>query len=623
MPGLSAIVQLDGAPVDSALLDKCNQAAAHRGTPVATRVDGPTAFAYLSREEQSAAQVAGGGPYGRSSIVLTGHLYGRRELAEALDATTEESDATLILRAYRQWGADCLERLDGDFAFVLHDAEQNRILCARDALGMHPLCYAFDGKRLVAASEPRQVVATGIPAQPCEQSIAAYISAARHLSGGPRTFYEDVYRVEAGHLLEVNSKGTRTRRYWQLDPGRELDERTDEEIAAKVRELMTDAVRRRVPDTGPYSCALSGGFDSSSVAALFCRAVRDRGVAEALETFSFELRDLESDEPDLIEAVSRELGSNHHHIYLDRDNVFAVLPQMLAACGEPTLDIGLLYLWRKKECASRHGVRVMLSGLGGDELFVGQFHYLSDLLKSLRLFSLWSELAGVYPVDRSTNVRTSLPRILQYYVVGPLIPRRIRRLARSVVTRQGPLPPWVNRSLAQRVNLADRLNQPPHRLYADAYRQDCFEVFTSSLVNTTLPLHEALGAAFGIETRFPLLDRRLVEYMFAAPREQKIQRGEVRQLQRRAMKGILPEVVLTRHVKKNLNPVLKRQQHGNFVMELKTLFSGGGLRCEEYLDGSYLHRTYRQFLANDGTGTTARVLWYAMNLERWLEDHQN
>lgn len=615
MPGLSAIVHLDGNPVDARVLARCNAAAAHRGSPVVTLIAGSAAFAYLSQEKGPSPNLLGDG---RVSVVLSGRLYGQRELAKATGANLDASDATLILAAYRRWGTDGIAHLDGDFAFVLHDAERNVAVCARDALGMHPLCYAFDGARLVAASEPRQVLAAGVPSDLCEESIAAYLAATRHLYGGPRTFYTNVYRVEAGHFLEVDSRGARSKRYWQLDPARKIDEQTDEDMAAKVRDITFDAVRRRLPHSGPYSCALSGGFDSSAVAAVMRLALRERdGRDERLETFSFELRDLESDEPELIDAVSRELGTNHHHIYLDQDNVFAVLPEMLAASDEPTFDMGLLYLWRKKERAAQHGVRVMLSGLGGDELFVGQSHYFSDLLRGLRLVSLWSEVRGIYPIDRMKDTRTSLQKLLQYYVVGPLIPRSFKRFTRNIITGQSPVPPWIDRALARRVGLADRLNAGPERLYADAYRQDCFEVFTSSLVNTTLPLHESLGAAFGIETRFPLLDRRLVEYMFAAPREQKIRRGEVRLLQRRSMEGILPSVVLTRHVKKNLNPVLRRQQHGNFVVELKKLFSRGDLRCEQYLDRPYLDQSYQEFLAH-GQDEAAVPLWYAMNLEAWL-----
>ena len=620
MSGLSAIVQLDGLPVDSRLLDSCNAAAAHRGLPVAIHSQGPTAFAYLSQEELPASHVRACGSDDGLSIVVSGRLYGQRELKMAIGEAHLPGDAALILAAYRRWGADCLTRLDGDFAFVLHDLQRSVVLCARDAFGMHPLCYAVDGRRLIAASEPRQILAAGLSAQPSEEAIARYLAMTRHLYGGPRSFYRDIYRVEPGHLVQIDKTGARSRRYWQLDPNRQLDERTDEAMAERVRELLTDAVRRRIPDSGPYACALTGGFDSSSVAALLRLATRGTdGEGEPLETFSFELRDLESDEPELIDAVSRELRTNHHHIYLDQDNVFAVLPQMLSACDEPTFDMGLLYLWRKKECAAQRGVRVMLSGLGGDELFAGQFHYLADLVRRWQLRTLWSEVRGIYPVDQSRNQRTSLEKLLRYYALGPLIPRNVKRLAKKVMTRERLVPPWIDRSLAERTGLADRIAAGPEQLYADAYRQDCFEAFKSLLVDVTLPLHEALGAAFGIDTRFPLLDRRLVEYMFAAPREQKIRRGQVRVLQRRAMKGILPEVVLTRHVKKNLNPVLRRQQYGNFVAEARKLFSGGSLRCEAYLDRAHLHRSYGQLLQNRGGDRAAIPLWYALNLERWLE----
>lgn len=620
MPGLSAIVQLDGLSIDSRLLDRCNSAAAHRGVPVASHIQGPTAFAYLNHGDVTKHHDRACSSDGRRSIVMSGRLYGQSELMKAIGERQAAGDAALILAAYRRWGADCLTRLDGDFAFVLHDRQRNVVLCARDAFGMHPLCYAVDGRRLIAASEPRQILAAGMAAQPCEEAIVGYMAMTRHLYGGPRSFYRDINRVEPGHFVEIDSTRARSRRYWQLDPNRQLDERTDEAMAERVRELLTDAVRRRIPDSGPYACALTGGFDSSSVAALLRLATRGTdGEGEPLETFSFELRDLASDEPELIDAVSRALRTNHHHIYLDQDDVFAVLPQMLAACDEPTFDMGLLYLWRKKERAAQHGVRVMLSGLGGDELFAGQFHYLADLVRRGQLRTLWSEVRGIYPIDRSRNQRTSLEKLIRYYALGPLIPRNVKRLAKKVVTGQKLVPPWIDRSLAERTNLADRIAEGPEQLYADAYRQDCFEVFKSLLVDVTLPLHEALGAAFGIETRFPLLDRRLVEYMFAAPREQKIQRGEVRVLQRRAMKGILPEVVLTRHVKKNINSVLRRQQHRNFVTEAGKLLSGGTLRCEAYLDRAHLDSSYRLLLQNLGGDNAAIPLWYALNLERWLE----
>ncbi|MEQ8660394.1 MAG: asparagine synthase-related protein [Gammaproteobacteria bacterium] len=617
MAGLSAIIQLDGAPADGAVLARMNATVAHRGAVAVSHVEGASALAVLDHLTPATPRLhvdRAGPPLG---IAFVGHLYARAALAATLGCAAD-SDAALVIAAYRRWGEDCLARLDGDFACVIHDEQARRVLCARDALGMHPLCYALDGARLLVASEPRQVVAAGIAAAACEESIAAYMATTRHLYGGAQTFYRGIRRVEPGHHVSVDANGARARRYWQLDPTARIEERTDADMAARVRELLVDAVARRVPAHGPFACALSGGFDSATVAALFQPAIRARHGAAPLETFSFELRDLEADEPDLIDAVSADLGTNHHHIYLDRDNVFSVLPEMLAACDEPTFDMGLLYLWRKKETAARIGVRVMLSGLGGDELFVGQYHFLADLLRRLRLFDLWAELKGIYPVDRYTLRPTTLRWVLQAYVLGPLIPRAVKQLGRRLALGEQLVPPWIDAGLARRTDLVARIKAGPQRLYPDAYRQDCYEVFKSSLLDVTLPVHEALGAAFGMETRFPLLDRRLVEYLFAAPREQKIHRGEVRGIQRRAMHGLLPEAVLTRHVKKNINPVLRRQQYQNFVAATRTLLAADELRCTRYLDADFLRRTGRDFLAHGGDASAPLVLWYAMNLEHWL-----
>jgi asparagine synthase (glutamine-hydrolysing) len=388
-------------------------------------------------------------------------------------------------------------------------------------------------------------------------------------------------------------------------------------MAARVRALTEDAVRRRLPEAPPYACALSGGFDSSSVAGLARRVLDARGERAPLETFSFELRDAEADEPALIEAVARAVRARHHHVYLDRDDVFEVLPAILRAGGEPTRDMGLLYLWRKKERAAAEGAQVVLSGLGGDELFCGRFQYFADLLRAFRLGALWREVQGICPMDPSTGKPTSRADVLSRYAIAPLVPRSVKRLARRHLLREGAVPPWIAPGLARRTGLAERLREGAPRLYADAYRQDCWEVFHYVLVHLTLPVHEALGAELGVETRFPLLDRRLVEYMFAVPREQKVRHGQTRVLQRRAMAGVLPDEVLREHLKKNLHPVLWRQQRSHFERELGQVLARPRPLSADYLDWGRLRGVYDGYRA--GRTAMGYVLWYALNLERWLE----
>lgn len=620
MPGFSAAISRNGAPVARDLLRRMDEASVHRGPQTVVHVDGAVAMAYRGADDATAQRHLRAEGRSGLTIVLVGQLYNRGELADALELRDADAvdDAALILLAYRRWDTSCTEHLDGDFSFVLHDAQRQRALCARDALGMYPLYYALHGHRLLAGAEPRQLLAAGVSAEPCDETIAAYLAGAPHLLGGARSFYRDVYRVAPGHWMAVGPDDVRQNQFWRLDPDRRIDERDDEAITEHVRALMADATRRRVPETGPYGCALTGGYDSSSVVGLFRRTLDERGIDDPIETFSFEFRDDEADEPELIEAVSRQVRSNHHHIYLDRDNALEVLPRMVAACEEPTLDMGLLCLWRKKEEAARLGVPIVLSGLGGDELFLGRHQYLADLLRTFRLRRLWREIRGVYPIDHRVGMPISLRQLLQHYVVGPLVSRRTKRTVRELGRRQWQVRPWINPELARRTDLLERVRHEPPRLYRDCYRQDCWEVFKSSIVDLTLPLHESLGSAFGVETRFPLLDRRLVEYLFAAPREMKIHEGATRIVQRRAMAGVLPEVVLEQHVKKNLNPVLRRQQRGHLVAAVDALLGQPRLRCDAYIDPAYLRRAHRDFVNGRRGKDAGSVLWCALNLEHWL-----
>lgn len=595
------------------------RAAAHRGQVSETYTRGAVGLECRDLDSRSCRQNLQTSEDGRLSVVLTGHIYNRQELAAELGSRVDRAShpSQLVLAAYRAWGSDCVARLDGDFAFVLHDETRRGMLCARDPLGVLPLHYAVQGDTFLAASEPKQLLAAGVSDAPCEVTIAGFLTADSHLTGGPRSFYEEVWRLEPAHWAWVDAQGVKTRQYWKLDPEHRIEER-DEDLVRRVRALILDSVDRRMPADGPYGAALSGGFDSTSVVGAMHQILAARASTEIVKSFSFELRDLAADEPELISAVSSAFSTEHHRVFLDRDNAFEILPELCQACDQPALDMGLLYLWRKKQMARGQGVRQVLSGLGGDELFYGSYYHFADLLRQLRLLTLWQEVKGVFPIDPTTGLETSWKTILMYSL-APLVPRRIKWGVRRAWSGSSMGRWWIDSSLMRRVDLVERMRQRPAPLYRDAYRQRCYEVFQSPLVSCTLPLHEAMGAALGVETRFPLLDRRIVEFMFAVPRRHKICRGRSRILQRKAMAGILPDVVLEDHKKKNINIVLRRQQRNNFRAEVEKVFARKNLRCESYFDHRRLLATLERFRSGRYDDVTQFVLWAAVSLERWLE----
>ena len=241
------------------------------------------------------------------------------------------------------------------------------------------------------------------------------------------------------------------------------------------------------------------------------------------------------------------------------------------------------------------------------------------MLRSGRLATLWREARALYPIDPSSRKRTTRRKLLIDYTLAPLLPRAVKQRARRLFRGERLVPPWVEPGFARRVGLAERVRRRPPRRFRDAYRQYCSEDFEQILMDVTLPIHEALGSRFGVDTRFPLLDRRLVECLFAVPREEKVREGQTRLLQRRAMRGILPEVVEREHVKKNIHPVLRRQQQAHFAKALDELFSQPRLLCEPYLDGRYLRDLHRRFVSGTADPDIENVLWHGLNLESWLQ----
>lgn len=558
-------------------------------------------------------------------VLLTGRLYYVNKLIGTLKAHnidgTALGHAQLIILAYRLWGEKFINFLDGDFSVIVYDGDSHTIIAGRDQLGVKPLYYARFNDQMLFASEQRQLLAAGVNNTPSKTAIANYLAISHTLTGGNTTFYEHIFQVPAGHYLIADSQNIRLQKYWELDPNRTLDTHDEAELAEQLREIMRISVAERIPDRPPYGCALSGGFDSSSVAGLYRQILNERGDHQPLDTFSFELRDDAADEHDLIKSVAQKVNSRHTHIYVDKDNVFDVLPAMINSMEHPTYDMGLLYLWRKKEIAAQHQVYTMLSGLGGDEVFMGRYYYFADLFKSGRWLELFSEVKSLYPIDKSTGKRTSLGFLLKAYLVSPLIPESFKSLIRGNFMGDKLIKPWISTDLAKSTHLRERLLEGPQLLYKDAYRQECFETFLYIMVNITLPIHQSLGAAHNVDTRFPLLDKYLVEFMFAAPREVKIRKGSSRILQRKAMQGILPESVTKEHLKKNVNPVLWQQQRANFILELEKLFSSHDLVSYEYLDKSAVSTLYKNYLNGTGASIGGHILWYVLNLETWLRAH--
>ena len=473
----------------------------------------------------------------RLAVTASVRLDGRAALCEELGLRRPDrerlSDSALILKSYVRWGPACPEHLVGDYAFALWDANREVLFCVRDHIGARPFYYALAGERLVFASDMNAVLASpGVSGELDEAAVATRLTyGARSL--GERTCYRAVRRLLPGHALCVERGGARTRRWWRPEEVRPLPATSDGDLAEACLMILSEAVRDRVRDVHPVGVHLSGGLDSSAVAALAGRELRRRGHPPPT-AFSWHpppTRRVAADEPEYraIEAMRRRLGLRVYYRPPTARDVVAFLRRDGMRYDEGTL----VHEEVVQRAAAEQGVKVLLSGWGGDEgiSFNGRGYY-RQLLRSREVIRLWRELR-----ERSARPLAVLGKQAVLSLVSPGVRRAARRLRQGRWTLRENVT-FIHPGFARRVCLLPA-RRPPH----GGVREMQLYLLQLGHLSRRMDGWSACGARYGIEYRYPLLDRRVLEFALSLPPEQYRNAHGNRRLMRRALDLILPPEV--------------------------------------------------------------------------------
>jgi len=368
--GIAGIAALDPRqPIDAGPVAAMLACVAHRGPDDQGIHTAPGIV--LGHRRLSIIDVAGGhqplfGARPSTAVVCNGEIYNYRELAAELTAlghTFEtRSDTEVAAHAYDQWGLDCLDRLDGMFALALWDGARGRLLLARDRMGEKPLYYALTDRLLLFASELSALRAhPALDAKLDLRSLAYYL--ALEYVPAPHTILRGVHKLEPGHALALERGQVRTWAYWQIELRPAGEPPSFGAAARELRRLLDQAVRSRLVSDVPLGIFLSGGIDSSAIAALAARH-------GALETFSIGFAEKSFDESAYARAVARRIGSRHHERILRPAELPELVPRLPAMLDEPLGDASIIPTALLSRFA-RERVTVALGGDGGDELFAG------------------------------------------------------------------------------------------------------------------------------------------------------------------------------------------------------------------------------------------------------------
>jgi asparagine synthase (glutamine-hydrolysing) len=495
-------------------------------------------------------------------IVLTAdaRLDNRDELIPLLSLSdrpaSEITDSQLILAAYEKWGERCAEYLLGDFAFVVWDNRERRLVCCSDFGGMSPLFYYRDEKQFVFASEIKGVLAApGVPTQLDEEKLAMLAVPAGALLDKETTFFAGVRKLTAATVMTVDAGGVRERRYYEIDPKLRLDYKRDEEYLEAFRELLFKAVADRARSAFPVASLLSGGLDSSGVVGVAARVLERQGK-RLLTLSAVSAVDAPATAKDEREFIDLFRG------WPDLDMVYVTDPsrgpfddvERLVRGGESPAYTSRHYLYTAfAEEARRRGARIILEGIGGE--FGPSFYgdgYLSELLLAGSWLKLTREVRG-----RARLENIPAWGILKSHVLRPLVPvalwKRLRSSANPALwwKSQFPFrPEFVERRLGSTLpRIFDRLDSmskpaPNHR--ENQSRSIRFVMGTAMTTGFIGYEHVNLS--------YPLGDRRLLEFCLAAPGHLKVRDGYKRYLIRAGLDGILPPQIQWRTTKEPFSP---------------------------------------------------------------------
>ena len=310
---------------------------------------------------------------GLLSVTFNGEIYNFAELRDELAAGgacfQTNSDTEVILEGYRRWGADCLARFDGMFAFALWDAERRRLFCARDRFGKKPFFYTVQHGCLYFASELTAL--TRVPELTLTldpQAVMRYL--AYEYVPTPQTVYGEVRSLPPSHLLLSGQGDVRLERYWDMPVPDEADPRDEGELCRELNHLLSRAVRRRMVSDVPLGVFLSGGIDSSIVAGLMARQ-----SATPIKTFSIGFTEASYDESRYARIAAQAFGTDHHERILSAEECADELPGIVSRMDVPMADASVAPTWLLSGVTREH-VTVALGGDGADELWAGYEHYI-------------------------------------------------------------------------------------------------------------------------------------------------------------------------------------------------------------------------------------------------------
>jgi asparagine synthase (glutamine-hydrolysing) len=628
-------------PVDLAAIDRMLEAVLHRGPDDGGAFVSADGAVGLGSRRLSIIDLSPAGHMpmisddGRVAVAYNGEIYNYQALREQLVAAGHHfhslTDTEVLVHGYEEWGADLFARLNGIFALALWDNAQRRLLLARDRFGVKPLYHTVDGRgRLWFASEVKSLIAGGYEFASIDpMAIHKYL--AFLWVPGPRTMFPGVEKLPPGHWAEWQDGALELHRYWT--PVFQPQPMTKADAAAELRSILESTVSRQLIADVPVGVFLSGGLDSTALAAL---ATKVSGRPASCFTIAFRSEDsaLEqsSDDSRYARLAAQALGADFHDIEVAPD-IVDLLPKVVWHLDEPIADPAAIATYLISE-AARPEVKVLLSGQGADEIFAGY---------RVQAMSDWADRAGHIPsfvrrkvvtplVDSLPAVSRHVPpgahpglmlaghRYLTKMLSGVDLPRNERYVMyRSYYTDDqlhSLYTPDLRAALAGAQAGSEHLQYLKEAPAEDFLNRILYTDWYTFLPELNLAYCDKMSMAASIEARVPFLDNEVVDFMLTVPRQLKQHGRTSKVVLREAVKDIVPASIIQRR-KAGFGVPLRTWLRGDLREMVDDLLSPDRVRARGYFDAAAIQGLVRD--DREGRADNTYRIWALLTLELWQQ----
>ncbi|AFV22880.1 putative asparagine synthetase, glutamine-hydrolyzing [Methanolobus psychrophilus R15] len=537
-------------------------------------------------------------------LVYNGEIYNFLEIKEELISKghhfRSRTDTEVILHCYQEYGTDCVRHFNGMWAFCIYDRSKNNLFLSRDRFGIKPLYYHYDGSSFIFASEIKALLEHDIPRKENREIIFDYLyyNLTDHTED---TFFKGIRRLMPGHnlIFDLNTNKMEISRYYDVHD--RLTEGAND--CGKLKEIFTDAVRKRLIADVPVGSCLSGGIDSSAIVVTMRKVDPDARI----KTFSLRFPDVKINETAYQKEVNEMVDSVSYSVTPESSELMRDLEDLFMTQEEPFSGTSVYGQYRVMKLAKDSGVKVLLDGQGADEVLAGYhyFHgyYYYELLKGFDIPHLMKEANQHYSKSGSLS-----PMIY-------LLLRATTDNMKKLLYKHRKVP-----FLSQ-----DFIKENHQRKDSRWHLSSLDEALYESLMVYSLPhllrFEDKNSMRFSIESRVPFLDYRFVEYAFSMPSEMKIKEGVTKHAFRKAMEGDLPQSILSRYDKIGFaTPEQKWLRDKAMVELMHKIISSESFKSRDFWNAELVTDMYDKLLSGESSGIFVGTdIWRCISVELWMQ----